>query len=177
MRASIDHELVKVVQEHVSILSTEVKNMKFEKKEELENVQRNLRDFEQKLQKLQLELDEVKQQQISMSAEVDELKSSQDLFHQKQISTATEVDEIKEKQHQLLVDQEAVQQRVTVLESDKKSCLHFTAAHGKYININYLKERFPPRFVKSLHYSSWLLKVMPHLYSPRPVYEFVCILF
>ena len=131
MSASIDHELVKVVKEHVSILSTEVKNMNFEKKEERENVQRNLRDFEQKLQKIQLELDEVKQQQISMSAEVDELKSNQDLFHQKQISTAAEVDEIKE-------NQEAVQQRVTVLESDKKSCLHFTAAHGKYINVNYL---------------------------------------
>ena len=131
MSASIDHELVKVVQEHMSILSTEVKNMKFEKKEELDNVQRNLRDFEQKLQKLQLELDEVKQQQISVSAEVDELKSNQDLFYQKQISTAAEVDEIKE-------NQEAVQQRVTVLESDKKSCLHFTAAHGNYINIRYL---------------------------------------
>ena len=138
MSASIDHELVKVVQELVSTLSTEVKNMKFEKKEEWENVQRNLRDFEEKLQKSLLELDEVKQQQISMSAEVDELKSNQGLFHQKQISTAAEVNEIKENQHQLLVDQQAVQQRVTVLESDKKSCLHFTAAHGKYINIDYL---------------------------------------
>ncbi len=131
MNATIDSELVKVVQEHVCKLSNEVEKMAFENQEErndvkisLDNIQLYLRGFEKRVENVEqkvdtlqhqhrstsVQLDDLQQQQSSTTAKLDQQAINQEVLHQEHASTTVKMDHLSR-------SHEAVQQRVAELES------------------------------------------------------------
>ena len=53
MSATIDPELLKLVRQHVSLLSTDVEKMKFEHQKEMNNVRLMCKNIERNLQELE----------------------------------------------------------------------------------------------------------------------------
>ena len=105
MNAPVDHELVKLVREHVTQLSADVYTMKFENQEYKDKLALELKNMEQhlkiRIEKLELALDVLQREQMSAAFKVDELTTGQnllqrevDVLHQEQSSTAVKVDNL-----------------------------------------------------------------------------------
>ena len=130
MSATVDPKLLKLVQEHVNQLSTDVNKMKFENQEEINNLWLVVKSIHEKLQvehekrfekleraqdvlqtnqdNLHHEIDAVRQQQSSTAVKVDNLVTNQDdlhqqmdALHQEQSSTAVKVDNLATNQDDL----------------------------------------------------------------------------
>jgi chromosome segregation ATPase len=178
MNATIDSELVKVVQEHVCKLSNEVEKMAFKNEKErndlkicLEKFQSHLQALEKRVEKVEHEYDTLQHEQRSTSVKVDQLATklddlanNQEVRQQEHGSTAVKLEQeqgfIAVKVNQLTSDQEvlhqemastgvrmdhversqeAVEQRVTELESQEKCNAPKTISYGEfYISIFYL---------------------------------------
>ncbi|XP_028414766.1 uncharacterized protein LOC114537856 [Dendronephthya gigantea] len=113
MNASIDSELVKVMQEHVTKLSSDVNKMAFESQEELcnlketlENIHENLQNCEKRVKQMELTLDTMQDELSSTIDEVQQLKTKQEVLQEEQSSISVRVD-----LHQ--TGYEAIQQRFT----------------------------------------------------------------
>ena len=108
MNAIVDHELVKLVREHVTQLSADVYTMKFENQEYKDKLALELKNMEQhlmiRIEKLELALDVVQREQSSTAVKFDRLQSS----------------------HEVSL------QRITDLESQKKDSVPVTISYGKY---------------------------------------------
>ena len=144
MSATVDPELLELVQGHVNQLSTDLDKMKFENQEEMNNLWLVVKNIHEKLQVehkkrfeklqraqdvLQTNQDDLHQEQSSIAVKVNNLATEQDnlhheihALHQGQSSTAVKVDQIN-------IRQEAVQQRVAALESHSNCGSSY---YGKY---------------------------------------------
>ena len=139
MNASVDHELVKLVREHVTQLSVDVDKMKFENQEDMHNLGLELKNMEQRLkiriEKLERAQDALQQEQMSTAFKVVELTTSQnllqlhqsslsanvnvvqreiDVLHQEQSSTAAKVDN-------LATNQDVLQHKMDTLHQEQGS--------------------------------------------------------
>ena len=136
MNATVDHELVKLVREHVTQLSADVYTMKFENQEYKGKLALELKNMEQhlkiRIEKLELALDVLQREQMSAAFKVDELTTGQnllqlhqsslsanvnvvqrevDVLHQEQSSTAVKVDN-------LATNQDVLQHQVDTLHQE-----------------------------------------------------------
>ena len=141
MNATVDHELVKLVREHVTQLSADVYTMKFENQKykdklalELKNMERHLKTRIEKLERAQ---DVLQREQMSFAVKVDNLATNQDVLqhqmdtlHQEQSSTAVKVDylatNIDVLQHEMNVrrqEQSCTAANLDQLQSSRKASL------------------------------------------------------
>ena len=141
MNATVDHELVKLVREHVTQLSADVYTMKFENQEYKDKLALEVKNMEQhlmiRIEKLELALDVVQREQTSAAFKVDELTTGQnllqlhqsslsanvnvvqrevDVLHQEQSSTAVKVDN-------LATNQDSTAVKLDQLQSSHKASL------------------------------------------------------
>ncbi|XP_028414763.1 LOW QUALITY PROTEIN: uncharacterized protein LOC114537853 [Dendronephthya gigantea] len=162
MNASIDSELVKVMQEHVTKLSSDVNKMAFESQEELcnlkeilENTHENLQNCEKRVKNMELTQDTMKQELSYTAANVSQLKTEQEVLQQELSSTIDKVDQLTIDQEVLQEEQsfisarvemhqvrhEAIQQRVTKLEGRQNISYVFSDCTS---DIEYFAGRYDP---------------------------------
>ena len=122
MNATIDLELLDLVQGHVSQLSSDLDKMKFENQEEMNNLCLVVKNIEEKLQaEHEKRLENLERAQDVLQTNQDDLRDEMDALSQKQNTTAVKVD-------QLYSSQEAFQQHVMELESHSNCGI----SYGKY---------------------------------------------
>ncbi|XP_028401109.1 uncharacterized protein LOC114524180 [Dendronephthya gigantea] len=99
MNAPIDSELVKVMQEHVTKLSSDVNKMAFESQEELcnlkeilENTHENLQNCEKRVKNMELNQDTMQHELSSTIDKVEQLKTNQEFLQKEQSSISARVD-------------------------------------------------------------------------------------
>ena len=149
MNATVDHELVKLVSEHVTQLSADVDKIKFKNQKDMDKLGLQLKNIEQHLQtrieKLKRAQDVLQQEQTSTALKVDELITSQNLLQLHQSSNSAKVDVLQHEMDTLHLEQsctavkfgrlqsshEASLQRITDLESQKKDSVPVTISYGK----------------------------------------------
>ena len=132
LNATVDCELVKLVQEHVSKLSNEVEKMKFEDQIDTKNLKMKLNNvrlyvfkLKKRLEKIEHEHNMLKQQQSSTSVEVDQLTSNQEILQQGLSCAAVKIEQLKRSQN-------AVEDRVTELEIQQNCNVPQTFSYGMY---------------------------------------------
>ncbi len=111
MNATIDSELVKVVHEHVCRLSNEVEKMAFKNEKERNDLKICLEKFQSHLQALE--------------KRVEKVEHEYDTLHQEMASTAVRMDHVER-------SQEAVEQRITEIESQEKCNVPKTISYGEF---------------------------------------------
>ena len=141
MNATVDHELVKLVREHVTQLSADVYTMKFENQKYKDKLVLELKNMEQhlkiRIEKLERAQDVLQREQMSTAFKVDELITSQnllqlhqsshsanvnvvqrkvDVLHQEQSSTAVKVDN-------LATNQDVLQHEMDTLHKEQSSTI------------------------------------------------------
>ena len=114
MNATVDPDLLRLVQQHVNVLKTDVDQMTLEQKEDkarvlqaLEDISTSLEELEARVASVQLEQEVMKQEQSSLSGKMDNLKTDMD-------STQLQLKSLKS-QH------DNVQQRVAYVEEKLNS--------------------------------------------------------
>ena len=122
MSATVDPELLELVQGHVSQLSTDVCKMKFENQEEMNNLWLVVKNIQEKLQvEHEKRFENLERAQDVLQTNQGDLRDEMDALSQKRSSTAVKVD-------QLYSSQETFQQRVMELESHSNCGI----SYGKY---------------------------------------------
>ena len=161
MSATIDPELLELVQGHVNQLSTDLGEMKFENQEEMNNLWLVVKNIHEKLQvEHEKRFEKLERAQDVLQTNQDDLHHEIDAVHQQQSSTAVKVDNLVTNQHdlhhqmnalhqeqcsiavkvnRLHISQEAFQQRVMELESHSNCGV----SYGKYKLDNILPSSFP----------------------------------
>ena len=121
VNASVNHELVKLVREHVTQLSADVEKMKFENQKSMHNLGLELKNMEQhlkiRIEKLERAQDVLQRKQISTAVKVDNLATNQDVqqhemdtLHQEHRSTAVKVDNLATNQNVLQHEMDTLHQ-------------------------------------------------------------------
>jgi len=140
MNATVDPDLLKLVQQHVNTLKTDVEQLTFEVQEDKKRVTQALKDILTSLEELearvasvQHEQEVMKQKQSLLSKTVDALQSDvdtrvvsvqheQEVMKQEQSSLSIKVDAMQTDLETLkLLQQEDVQRRVTHMEKQRSS--------------------------------------------------------
>jgi len=134
MNATVDPDLLKLVQQHVNTLKTDVEVLAFEVQEDKEQVSQALKDISTSLEQLEARVVSVehgqevmKQEQSSLSKRVDALQSSVDT---RVVNVQREQEVMKEEQSSLSDKIKDVQQRVAGVE-DKLSSFTLQENRGK----------------------------------------------
>ena len=92
MSATVDPELLELVQEHVNQLSTDVNKMKFENQEEISNLWLVVKNIHEKLQvEHEKRFEKLERAQDVLQTNQDDLHHEIDAVHQEQSSTAVKV--------------------------------------------------------------------------------------
>ena len=143
MSATVDPELLELVQEHVNQLSTDVNKMKFENQGEINNLWLVVKNIHEKLQvEHEKRFEKLERAQDVLQTNQDDLHDEIDAAHQQQSSTAVKVDRL---------------QRVMELESHSNCGV----SYGKYKLDNICLLLFPfftsiPVVSNALHYCTGL---------------------
>ena len=128
MNASVDHELVKLVSEHVTRLSADVHKMQFKNQEDMDKLGLQLKNIEQHLQtrieKLERAQDVLQQEQMSTAFKVDELKTSQNLLQLHQSSLSANVDVVQHEIDVLHQEQSSTAVKVDNLATNQDVLQH-----------------------------------------------------
>ena len=125
INATVDHELVKLVSEHVTQLSADMDKMQFKNQENMDKLGLAVKNIEQHLQtrieKLKRAQDVLttsqnllQLHQSSLSANVDVVQHEIDVLHQEQSPTAVKVDN-------LIINQDVLQHEMNTLPQEQ-SC-------------------------------------------------------
>ena len=143
MSATVDPDLLKLVQHHVNTLKTDVEQLTFEVQEDkervskaLKNISTSLEELEARIASVEREQEGMKQKQSSLSKTVDFLQIDVDT---RAVSVKREQEVMKQEQsllsnkmESLCSDVEDVQQRVALVE-DKLSSSTLQESRGKFM--------------------------------------------
>ena len=121
MNATVDPDLLKLVQQHVCTLKTDVELLTFEVQgdrervsQALKNITTRLKELEARVASVQYEQEVMKQKQSDVDTRVVNVEREQEIMKEERSSLSIKVDAMQ-------TDMEDVQQRVTHIEK-QRSC-------------------------------------------------------
>ena len=122
MNATVDPDLLKLVQQHVNTLKTDVEELTFEVQEDKERVSQALKDMSTSLAELDARIESVEREQEVMKQKQGSLSKIVD-FLQSDVVMKQEQSLLSNKLDSLCSDLEDVQQRVELVEDKLSSTL------------------------------------------------------
>ena len=124
VNATVDSELVKVMQEHVTKLSSDVNKMAFESQGEMQNLKEMLENTREYLQNCKKRFENIEhaqnimQQELSSTAaNVDILKTEQEILQEELSTTSDKVEQLKTNQEALQQRQSSSSARIDILQA------------------------------------------------------------
>lgn len=131
MNATVDPDLLKLVQQHVNTVETDVEQLTFEVQEDKERVSQALKDMSTSLAELEARIVSVEREQEVMKQKQGSLSKTVD-FLQSDVVMKQEQTLLSNKLDSLCSDVEDVQQRVELVEDKLISTLQENRGNSSY---------------------------------------------